>query len=1161
LELRLLTDAAYAEQFDIAVDELTEQYAADEIHGEERKRVEKYFLRSEDRRAGLRFALALKEEARRRHKWRAPRLFLLIAASFLVVLGLGVGTWRAFIYQSDVDKGLLALNAAYRDQRPIESRISALNYAPFSQKRGPGNERVDESELVRAKLILLEAQRDKPTPAVHHALGNVYLAQKHFDEAIQEFGEALKGDQRNAKLYNDLGAALLEKAKQDRLGPEPGKSFEELVRSLDNLNKALELDPNLAEGLFNRGLCHESMDLNQDAANDWREYLKRDQHSPWAEEARDKLDRLSRQSSRYQTSDQLVADFLRAYEANDDSAANSIINRTYSSDGNAVTNSLLASLLAPKAASTKQQDVDLARLSYAGQLVRQRANDQYAFDLARFYSSSSTRDRTTLAHANSALKEGAEFFKKSHLDKAMARFATAKELYSRVGNSTEAAFADYRLLHCYVLKKDVIKSRAIFAHLAPLAQQKHYRWLLAQCLYQLASIHIGLTEYSEAIAKSSEALELLEKLNDVNGVIKSLIQLADEYRCLNNQYRSLAFLQQSLTAMQEQVPEPMQCWGTYIAIALNLGSYGFQAAALAYQQEALRLALMMERPLLSSMTYEYLALTYGRLKRQGEAISSIEQSVALGHSLGAESDGLEIIAHASLELGEIYRELGDCGKAIESYDRSLALYKQLNFDYFGYPAHKGKLLCYAAQGQDADTRREIETVLKLFKRMRSTIVEQTQRIGFFDVEQTIYDLAIDFEYSRGNNRERAFEYSESSHARSLLDLLRQGGQMVQAQFGLELKTASVSEPPTLAQMRHDLPEHTQVLVYMVLSNKLLMWVVRRSDAGSSLPTTVVSVDSQVLTQKIKDYLTLLTAGEGHDAELAERARDLHALLIKPIEPWLDKTKLLCVVPDKALNYLPFGALLSQVSGRYLIEDYTLQYSPSVGVFMDCSRIAQEKARLDHEKLLGIANPTFDRAVFPTLADLPSANHEIETIIPFYDSHDSLPGREARANAVKRKIQEANVVQFAGHYVANEQSAMLSHLVLAADPNASDEDASRGILRAWEIYKMKLPKTRLVVLSACRTATESSLNGEGAMGLARPFIAAKVPVVVGSLWSVDSDSTAELMIRFHRLRTRQKVRSVEALKLAQIELLKGSLVRYRHPYYWAGFTAIGGYAEF
>jgi CHAT domain-containing protein len=65
--------------------------------------------------------------------------------------------------------------------------------------------------------------------------------------------------------------------------------------------------------------------------------------------------------------------------------------------------------------------------------------------------------------------------------------------------------------------------------------------------------------------------------------------------------------------------------------------------------------------------------------------------------------------------------------------------------------------------------------------------------------------------------------------------------------------------------------------------------------------------------------------------------------------------------------------------------------------------------------------------------------------------------------------------------------------------------------------------------------------------------------VASLWPVDSDATAELMIAFHRFRTVARLSTTEALMRAQQEMMGRR--NYSHPYYWAGFTTIGGYSDF
>ena len=272
-----MSDPVYIEQFDVVVNELTDRYVAGEVQGAERAQMEGYFFASPARREKLRIAAALKERQLTNRKRWLPSRELRIAASILIIVGLTFGIWYATKSgESEFDKGLLALQAAYGQQRPIKPRISALPYSNYSQIRGTSVDDERTDNLRRAELHLLQAVKDTPTPEAHHALGKVFLAQGRFDDAIREFKNSLSGSKNQAQIYNDLGVAQLEKG--------------EYSSCLASFNKALQLDGNLQEALFNRALAYEKQSRVEEAKVDWNEYLKRDSTSPWANEARRHLD-------------------------------------------------------------------------------------------------------------------------------------------------------------------------------------------------------------------------------------------------------------------------------------------------------------------------------------------------------------------------------------------------------------------------------------------------------------------------------------------------------------------------------------------------------------------------------------------------------------------------------------------------------------------------------------------------------------------------------------------------------------------------------------------------------------------------------------------------------------------------------------------------------
>ena len=114
-------------------------------------------------------------------------------------------------------------------------------------------------------------------------------------------------------------------------------------------------------------------------------------------------------------------------------------------------------------------------------------------------------------------------------------------------------------------------------------------------------------------------------------------------------------------------------------------------------------------------------------------------------------------------------------------------------------------------------------------------------------------------------------------------------------------------------------------------------------------------------------------------------------------------------------------------------------------------------------------------------------------------------------------------------------------------------------------ELDLRGVELVVLSACDTGRGWVAGGEGVFGLQRAFQVAGARSVVATLWSVNDASSQALMSQFYRNLWEKKLPKAEALRQAQLWMLKegGSrgVVRAESdgpapPYYWAGFVLSG-----
>jgi CHAT domain-containing protein len=1174
VEERLLAEDNFFEEFQLVKDDLIDQYINQQLTPEDRRRFEQHFLVTAERREDLRHAQALSRYARKSRQeaeqseekkhlrddrprrgflraWLWPTPSFRFAATLVLMIGVGFLVWRLFIYRSDVQQGLEALKIAYRLQRPVEARVSGFDYAPGPTR---SNEiRVDTVSRKRAERFLFDAEKDEPGPESYHALGLFFLTDKELDQAIEQFKKALALDPNGAQIHSDLGAALLEKGKLYKLNGENGKSFETLSESLEHLNRALELNPNLLEALFNRALVREYMGLPQPAAEDWRKYLEKDSQSSWADEAEQRLKDIESQTSKTsQNKEQILAAFLEAFAAGDDESAWELLRLNRDSTGVLVENQLLDRYLNLEA-NGRLDDAkqSLQALSYAAKLESKRANDHYVKDLVRFYQSLTRSQRVELAEARRLMSQGHDSLKIRKSEAAAESYSKAQPIFEQFGDNIELLYLKFPIAHTYLDAGQTERALATFQDLIRESEAKSYRWLLSQALSGAAYAQVVFDDYSAALANNYRSLEISKQIGDVRGLMKSADQLSIVYTRLGNYSEAIERHMETLALINKYYVEPRQVWRTHFLLATPLHLLGLNAAAELFEKESLRAAIQAGSPNFICRSHIGLAVIYASQRNFDEAKKHARLAFDLAKSDESRASRSDTLGYSSLQLGHVYRQVGDFNKARESYDEVLKTYGP-DYPAFAYAAHKGKLLSCLAQGGCPTAQQEVESTLELFERYRSKIVEEENKFVFFDAEQNVYDAVIQYEHSINRNSSAAFDLSERSRARSLLDLTAEE---------IPNKTYSnhttQSEPVSLPPLRsveitQRMPEQAQIVQYSVLPEKTLIWVV----SGSGIQPFEQAISAKDLRDKVSRYLQLLTSPSlNNEAELRSASVEFYDLLIKPVEAALDRKKQLCIVPDKALNYLPFGAFVSSPSGKYVVDEFVLTRSPSATLFILSSESARDRNAAVAENLLIVGNPRFDRAAFPMLDDLPSAKRESVEIARLYNA-PSFTEDEALKSRVVGQMEKSDVIHLALHAVVNEHSPLRSKLVFANDRSYAGADT----LEIGEIYKLRLPQTRLVVLSACQSGAGRYYDGEGMIGISRPFIAKGVPLVVASLWPVDSGATAQLMINFHK--SRKSGRSTaDALALAQRAMLHGSDSRYRHPYFWAPFVTVGGYARF
>lgn len=1157
IEKEIMLDEDFNERLSIAEDELIEQYLDGDLDDFETERFNQFFLKTPERNQKLRLAINLRKYAmgsettekipkettgsKEKTSWLdglfASPVFQ-FASVVLILVGIGFVVWRVAFYESSVDKGLAQLRIAYRGQRPIESRTTAnFDYAPVIVTRGSAPSASDNDAKRKAELLLLDAAKDTSDVGAQQALGLFYLSEKNFDDALKRFDLALKLAPNDAKIHSDIAAVYLEKAKLAKVDDRGDEILKNSALALGSVNRALEINGSLLEALFNKALILQNMPQMTDQAREaWEEYLKRDSTSPWANEARKNLEELKQQNPpSKKNKSQILRDFLDAYHRKDDARAWEIASQTKELITGVMIQQQLAQKFLEASRQSRKEEADeiLSAFVYLGELEKQKAKDLYFSELASYYKNISPAQRQKLLQARQEMQNGYDLIRKQDWTLSPAVFEQAKKLYSEAGNSWEAQIAEWQIGFCLSQdRSNITESSERLLVLSSLSAQKNHRWIQVLSEGWLGSNYALSGEYSKSISFSQKALTTGEEIGDEYDVQKALNQLTHVYWLIGDTRKTLESIYKTLKFSNSHYQSPRQLQRNLLFATGGLYQFKLYDIAAAFGREEVRFAQIMGESAFIHTARTHLAMILGEAKKYDEALREIEAAFELSNSLPEETR-LKQNTLTRLILANLQREMNNCGDAISNYSHAIEEYEKTSqYVIRNYEAHKGRLLCYVAQKDDDAVGQEMPALLRIFDENRQKIIEESNKLTYFDNEQSVYDIAADY-YTRLKNPEQAFNYAENSRARLLLGMISDNS----------------SQSLVLQEIQQGLSPKTQIVYYALLADKILIWHI--SDTSFFAAEKVVNADE--LTEKIQKYKTLLTTNGDKD-DVSALAAELYRLLLLPIESKLETGKTLCVVADKILFRVPFASLVSPQTNKYLIENYELIYAPSATVFINQTEKAVQKNTIENETILSVGNPSFSRKEYPKLEDLPDAAREAEEIGELYNSPDDPPKVLTGGDAVRGQIVdglgEADVFHFAGHYVANGESAQLSKFLLAS-----------GELSVEEIVQKKLSRTRLMVLPACETGIEKFYNGEGMIGAARAFMASGVPLVVASQWMVDSKSTAELMIRLHQYRRQQKMSTIAALRQAQIDLINGENTNFRQPYFWAGFIPIGGYAEY
>jgi CHAT domain-containing protein/tetratricopeptide (TPR) repeat protein len=701
----------------------------------------------------------------------------------------------------------------------------------------------------------------------------------------------------------------------------------------------------------------------------------------------------------------------------------------------------------------------------------------------------------------------------------------------------------------------------------------------------LAGVYLDEERYAEAEPLYGRALEIREKAlgPDHPDVAASLNNLGTLYRALRR-YADAEALFRRANAILEKALGP-----AHPTMAIGLGNLAGLLQDEGHYDEAETLdrrALSIRETALGpdhpdvAVSVNNLAALYQVEGKVDEALAESARAVAIvERHLAADATQRSTRALAeerrNSEYFVNYIAIADTASALRSDQRPALAAEtfrvvQLTQTSSAAQAVAGMSARFAS-GRDA---------LAALVRKRQDLAFRWQRL-----DDAIVETASQPPSDRKPEQEAAMREAQTDVAHRLELLNRQ----IADEFPSFSELTSPSPLPA-AEAQALLAPDEALLVYLAGTNKSWIWVVRQGAVGFY----PLAISGQGLTEEVRALRTRLDPELNPDLYPypADRAHALYEKLLGPAISQLAGIHRLLIVPDGALQSLPFGVLVTQAPEHrvvtpadhrdvaWLARDYAVSVLPSVSSLRALRRLSADTDAA--APFLGIGDPVLagspggvrgvgkvnlfrgamaDVDKVRELPPLPETADELGAMAHIMGAaSNDLLLRERASEPVLRQMATAHyrVVAFATHGLMSGDLTGLAEPALVLTPPPEATPANDGLLTASKIATLKF-KAEWVVLSACNTAADDGTpDGGGLSGLAKAFFYAGARSVLVSHWAVWSKATVQLTTgAFTALMKDPLIGRAEALRRSMMAMLDpANPPEFAHPLAWAPFVLAG-----
>jgi CHAT domain-containing protein len=741
---------------------------------------------------------------------------------------------------------------------------------------------------------------------------------------------------------------------------------------------------------------------------------------------------------------------------------------------------------------------------------------------------------------------------------------------------------------------------------------------MALALENSSNFYRALGDYRRAFDCAQKSLRIAESEQHRRNIMFALTELGIIYGHQNNAEQALAHYERAHAIALEmgetlvsatirhdialqyvRFGEYERALGAYQQLLKQLENHGDQGGAamirdqigttlaeqkkydeaLVYHQQALAGLEAANKKRATVVSLNNMATVYLLQHKYADALSVAERAVAISRDKGRKND----LSFALTQLGYSQLGLNRLSEARQSFTDAVAMVENMRAQtaggvqeqqrYFeeGLKAHHGLLSVLVKQNE---TREALTFAERAKARALLDIVQQesVRVLKAMTAQEQDEERRLKSEITQLNRQLARVTHPDKQDATRVAEietrlekarLAYEAFQNTLYTTHPELRTQRGEAPIVTANELAELLPDTQtvLLEYVVTEDNTYLFTIAKAGekAEAAVQIYTVPIKREDLAKQIETFRKQLAT---RDLGFRPAALKLYDLLLKPVEAQLRGKTSFIIAPDSNLWDLPFQALMNG-SGRYLIEDASISYAPSLTVLREMTKRRKNKISSPAPAtLLALGNPVSGRETGnhagPRLRNrnldpLPEAEQEVKALGRLYGAAHSkiYIGAEAREDRLKSEASKARILHFTTHGTLNNASPMYSYLTLA-EGGANDD----GLLEAWELMQLDL-KADLAVLSACETARGRIGAGEGMIGFSWAMFIAGVPSIVVSQWKVESAGTRDLMVSFHRSligAAKTKPTKTDALRQAALALMKNS--ETRHPFYWAGFVLVG-----